>query len=166
MCYLITFAVPSAVGVEPGRYGGLEVDPFVNAGSGHDYSDGLSVFSLTMKSCSCDLYSAGGSDESKREKRLRKKYERRGWSAEKISRALGDSARADRQRSGLSNDVRSFLLQLLDRAAEVQLIVHWHSAGFNDEAFATSDSQLEVREASAFDGILEDVRYRLVRRAS
>jgi hypothetical protein len=89
MCHLLTFATAKSKNAPPSSRE-LNVEQFNGTTTGHKYADSLDVYSLTRGGCSCELVSIGAeqNDNSGRELALRKKYERKGWSEAKISRAL------------------------------------------------------------------------------
>ena len=111
MCYLLTFAVPSQV-TPSTRTRGFHIAPHSNEGGGHVYAAGMSVFSITSGECSCGLVSSGRSEaDSGKTEKLRRKYEKQGWSQAKISRALGDRSEQQSQKTvqPLRPDIEAYL---------------------------------------------------------
>lgn len=114
----------------------------------------FALFSITDGGCSCNLYSSGSTENrsAKRQRSLRQKYERLGWSTEKIERALSSSSDALEQRGGASagglrHDVAALFADLARRTERVKLIVnHFHGSFVDEPVSASSRVDLSVHE--------------------
>jgi hypothetical protein len=140
MCYLIHLGVPvrSAAAIQSNRL--PHVSPARNESVSAAFGPAFALFSVSEGGCACNLYSPpkAGSDDQDRMETRRKKYERLGWSAAKIDRALADSVEArahaeETKRAGLREDVAIYVADLADRAGEVRLVVHFYHGSFSDE---------------------------------
>jgi len=94
----------------------------VNAGGGHFYPEHLVAYSITSGGCACDLVTAGppSGDADVERERLRRKYERKGWSKAKIQRALDGKPAAD-PASPIRSDVVAVLAQQLASSGRLEL---------------------------------------------
>ena len=91
---------------------------------------GCHGYALTDRHCSCDLYSWPADQKGAKETllKLRRKYEKRGWSEAKIQRALNDpSAYIKPNKIGLRADVRMLIADIVDEAGRVEFFVHFYS---------------------------------------
>lgn len=99
---------------------------------------GDAAFVLTDGACACGLYGPPRVPEDKEEKLRRKyarpKYKKRGWSEDKINRAIADGLRKPPgELSGLRADLRWQLCDLAAEAGRVSLVVHFYSGGTETE---------------------------------
>ena len=78
------------------------------------------VFIVGTSMCSCDLFNKG-SDES-----VLKKYQRKGWSKNKIERAI-ENRKTSNRHAGLHPELRRWLADAVTDAGEAYLFVHWDS---------------------------------------
>jgi len=91
----------------------------------------------------------------------RRRYQKKGWSAGKVERAL-QASRAARGRDHTSQDARRFreaIVGLLRRTESIRLFVHTYSGAFDTEPVHTTQrTRLTVDEYQrAFGTIPEDV---------
>lgn len=131
MCYFITvgLAEDKAEFLERHVPRGFHIAAIENASVLQQMGQGFRTYLLTSGGCSCDLFteSSRSSEEDKRQ-RLRHKYERMGWSAARIERALEQRAKSRGAASspGLRIDVQRFLGQLAEVAGQVAVVAHWY----------------------------------------
>jgi hypothetical protein len=112
----------------------LHVEPCSNESVVQAFGAAAHPYWLTSGQCSCDLVPSPPSDDAQPkagpslEVRLRRKYERRGWTKAKIDRAVADSLAASASPTlppGFRQDVAEMLSGLAKRFGRVQVIVHW-----------------------------------------
>jgi hypothetical protein len=93
---------------------------------------------ITSGGCSCDLFRGARDGQPGRDpEAMRRKYQKLGWSAAKIERALASNAShgsSTRRFLGLRADVRDWMACVAERVGEVVVIAHWFG-GSVDEAF-------------------------------
>jgi hypothetical protein len=104
---------------------------------------GYCDYVLTDGHCSCDLYrspSYAGSRETVEdlERKLCRKYRKKGWGEAKIRRAVKDATAARERRSGgdfigLHPDVRVVLARVADEVDHIYAFVHQYSGGIASE---------------------------------
>lgn len=146
MCYFITIGIPydKTEFLENHVPRELHVSTVANETVLRHMGPGVRTYLLASGGCSCDLFSEprganenGGDAELKR---LRRKYERQGWSAAKIERALSQhTAGSDETAqlvSGLRGDVQRFLGELAESVGRVAVLVHWYEGDVEEAAFA------------------------------
>jgi hypothetical protein len=133
-----------------GNYGGLTV---------HLPDHELNV--LTEGGCSCSLYAPRREERATRPERLRKKWRKRGWSEQKIERALSDIKATPVVEPGLRLDVRTWIADSADECGEFAVFVHWASDKIPRSPERIEVSASEVR--SAGEVIAEGMLVRVVR---
>ena len=141
MCYFITVAAvgSTAEALLNVRSRGLDVSPYTNRYLSRQLPEGSRTFALTSGGCSCGLYRGDPpNDEQDQEvlKRLRTKYQKKGWSQAKIERAIGDPEHRLRQRQpfvGLRPDIRSLLADIAEQYGELAIVIHFYSGNVEDE---------------------------------
>jgi hypothetical protein len=139
MCYLIHIGVPTAhaESIESQRV--PRIAPQQNASVAAAFGPSFVLFSVSDGGCACNLYSSpdAGHDAQDRKDTKRRKYERMGWSAAKITRALAASddahAQSGRRIAGLRDDVVAIVANLAATAGEVRLLVHHYHGMFAEE---------------------------------
>ncbi len=150
MCYFLTIGVPDAHAADFARAvpRGFRSFPCENVSILRVLPAGYRTFLLIRGMCSRDLYLRPISqrpDESKTD-RLRRKYEKNGWSELKIRRALEASSKHGSAPyepfHGLCEDVRAILVNLLKSTEELAVLVHFYS---EDLTFGTIPIQGEIR---------------------
>jgi hypothetical protein len=142
MCYLITIGIDKSLGSVLPEFGndreGLAVAPSRNPALAKIFPPGDLRLEITVGGCSCELFSTSASaeEEINREAAERRRYQKKGWSAAKIERALQASRVAhDRDRRG--DNARRFLeaiLALLERTRSVRIFAHMYSGLFDTES--------------------------------
>lgn len=86
--------------------------------------------------CCCGLYTSSESESFfARKESKRRKYERLGWSAAKIQRALSGCPRAPEPGDGLHPTVVELLEQICRRAGAVAVVVHEYTGKVETESF-------------------------------
>jgi hypothetical protein len=140
MCFFLTIAVPEKhcdrIGEAFGR--GFQTFPYVNPTVASELPEGYVARLVTSGMCSCDLYvRPGGQVDADPADHLRRKYQKRGWSEVKISRAVkqAEAARSKlpRPTSGIRPDVVERLQVICQSAGRVALFVHWYNGGVDTE---------------------------------
>ena len=140
MCYFLTVAVPvrhaHRIGEVFGR--GFQTRATANPSIIVALPAGYTPCVVTSGDCSCDLYAKPTSPAALDPTvHLRRKYEKLGWSAAKIQRALdqaaASSAKLNRPTSGVRDDVTDCLGALCRAAGSVALLVHWYSGDLETE---------------------------------
>ena len=117
------------------------------------------LLNVTVGGCSCGLFpTPAKADHDEGERR---RYEKKGWSAAKIERAL-QASRATRGRESESQNARRFregIVALLQRTSSVRLFVHMYSGAFDSEPVSSIRSiSMTVDEYQRQHGALpEDV---------
>lgn len=168
MCFFVSVAVPSQhaerIGDIFGR--GFQIHPTANASVTAALPAGYSARLVTSGMCSCDLYArpraAAAPDPATH---LRRKYEKRGWSEAKISRALeqavNNASKTNRATSGFRSDVLTGFEALCRAAGSVALLVHWYSGEVESERLplgqprrCTCDELAEQAQALGEDKVL------------
>ena len=121
MCYFISVGLPRKFHTKwlgllpedlqslPSRYGELE-----------SKIKDLPVTTIVRGMCSCDLWNREGSLNSQ------KRYERKGWSASKVARALENRQKSDFH-PNLHPEFRRWLADAAQDAGKAYLFVHWDS---------------------------------------
>lgn len=148
MCHFITIGVPKrrweAVQelVPRGFQACLTTNPSVLRTLPSDFK----TFLLLSGGCSCGLYNQPGATPSRAPdaERLRKKYEKLGWPAGKISRAIeqAESSRADTATfRGYRADVCQVIAEFVAIASSVAVLVHFYDGGVEDEPIEIGEPQ-------------------------
>jgi hypothetical protein len=93
------------------------------------------IVSTGKQPCSCGLFYLKREDSEPSEaNRLRLKYRKKGWSAEKIERAISDKFSTHKRNfEGLKPDLRERLCGVVTEAGRVLLVVHWYSGDVDAE---------------------------------
>jgi hypothetical protein len=119
MCYFINVGLP-----QKAKQRWIEKLPrnlYASAGRYEKLSElrnDFSVVTITNGMCSCDLFNRK-SDEDEF-----KKGKKKGWSENKIARAIENSRKAAIQ-NNLNPDFRRWLSEVVEDAGEAYLLVHW-----------------------------------------
>jgi hypothetical protein len=139
MCQLVTIGIPKSAGSVQTEFGGprdgLSVTPSRNPHVASIFPPADLLLDVTIGGCSCDLvgrdHGARVGDESK----LRRRYERLGWSPAKVDRALQASAAAHERDRSSAHELRfrEGILALLERMPSIRLFVHMYSGDFDTE---------------------------------
>ena len=155
MCYFLTIGFPkqhAEQACDKLKRGYIVSRP--SNSSLYDYiPDDHSLFYVTTNEmCSCCLYQEPKDSEQVTE-RIRKKYNKRGWSKAKIERAIQDHIQAMKDGSnGLIPALRHELVDIVGITKSLLIIVHWYS-GLVDEEHVTIKSESEI---STYDIINDD----------
>jgi hypothetical protein len=163
MCHLVTLGIDKSLGSALPAFGtareSLAVDPSRNPSVGRLFPPGDLLLEITVGGCSCGLFpTPAKADHDEGERR---RYEKKGWSAAKIERAL-QSSRAARGRDRESENARRFregIVALLRRTSSVRLFAHMYRGAFDSEAVSSLSSiRMTVDEYQRQHGALpEDV---------
>lgn len=145
MCYFLTISVPAKhEALVANRFGrGFGVIETKNASLQAAFPQSNRMFLLTSGMCSCDLYFdakfAGPlRNPESRAAKLRADYQRRGWSATKIERAIEQSLALQSFKpppSGLRTDVRMGLAEVFAAAGEGGIFAHFYSEDIESVRF-------------------------------
>lgn len=125
MCYFAYVAVPDPHDGELVRLlsgHGLVAKLLSSEESLRFFGSGYTACEVTDGHCSCGLVEARGDGETKK----RARYERRGWSATKIERALRESSRSDPAGAPLLAPFGRAVIELLATSEEVRVLVGWN----------------------------------------
>ena len=162
MCYFITIGLPGdkAEFLEKRIPRGLHIRRIVHHAALQQMGHGFRTYLLMSGGCSCALFNERTNDSHEdrqakgrsEQERLRRKYEKLGWSSAKIDRALGQHAGSPGAQSvaGLRGDVQRFLGELATIAGELAVLVHWY-----DEDVRDGDSACKKGEVVSPDAALE-----------
>jgi len=140
MCYFLTVAVPAQhadrIGEVFGR--GFQTHASENPSVAAALPVGYEARLVTSGMCSCGLYARPGTSVAPdRMAHLRHKYEKLGWGAAKIRRALeqaaASAAKPHAPASGLRVDVTERLGALCRAGGSVAFLVHWYDGDVRTE---------------------------------
>jgi len=163
MCHLVTLGIDKSLGLALPEFGGpldgFSVEPSRNPSVARVFPPSDALLEITVGGCSCGLFptrSKADHDEGER-----RRYEKKGWSAAKIERAL-QASRAARERDRESQNARRFregIIALLRRTSSVRLFTHMYSGAFDSEPVSTSRTvRMSVEDYQRQHGALpEDV---------
>ncbi len=142
MCYFITVSVPRTKEdiLKSNIPRGLSIFECSNPSIIEYLPKDYSLYYLITGMCSCDLFSEENNEEDiqKTEKKLIKKYRKKGWSENKIKRAITQSlshATSNKSKAGLRDDAKMFLADIATKAGNIKIIVHMYSGDQNAERF-------------------------------
>jgi hypothetical protein len=169
VCWFITVGVDSrrtavleAIGRERA---GLGVRPSTNPHLAALFPPSDARFEITRGQCSCDLV---GREEGEDEEKIRRQYQKKGWSEPKIARALADRHRA-REHSALrgrKNEAKRRLCDLLAGQAKelgsIRVLAHFYSGDQDQELVASGESQRVVARDFLLSHLVEDVLVEVV----
>ena len=165
MCYFITIGLPedkaqsSKRNIPRGFHIALIANTSVLQAMGH----GFCTYLLMSGGCSCDLFRAppteneegGHAPQDSKQERLRHKYERMGWSAVKIDRALAQHRKDSRVEPfiGLRGDVQQFLGELAQNVRQLAVVVHWYDGDVQEARFACKQGEVVSLEIALKEGL-------------
>jgi len=164
MCYFITVGLPRQTAQKLLRTlpGQMQACAAENKSVAKHLPPTHLTFYVITAMCSCDLFRPGGEPPEDEEKRLRKKYEDRGWRSAKIERALADHARVrdTRRKSfiGIRPDLGRWLADVASRSGtDVYVLVHMYSGDQNTEEVVLRGQEMVTPASPNFAAqILED----------
>lgn len=181
MCYfvLVAFppeAIPAARAQLRSTFG---MRPANNPSLDASLPAGWSAFLLNDGMCGCDMYSHPDRKEvavppaerarAFREKHAKPKYRKRGWTEERIERAIAqmqepDRAPAARGFTGLRGDVRKALAEVARAAGPARLLVHRFSGIIEKERLSLAgEHRVDAAELVAgTTPVQADVLYEIV----
>lgn len=144
MCYFVFVSVPSskAASVENFNPVRLSVRSSSSSTVTAFFPKEHVVFEVTDGACSCSLYPSRQADLA--EARKRAKYEQKGWSTNKIERALNSWRQHDAKKQNVGRIFNNWLEELVKTVGEVGIFAHWFTGSIGDELLA-SRYQLERR---------------------
>lgn len=138
MCYFITISIPGS-GIEIAKEKlprNLHLSPSENPIIQRLVPKEFQHFYVTSGGCSCDLFYKASNEDSKEDivEKLRRKFKKKGWPENKIKRAIKQSIsqRKNSRATGLSDDLKFFISEILSKVKEVRLFVHWYG-GITDQ---------------------------------
>ncbi len=107
-------------------------------------------FEVTVGGCSCALYSGGEVTTAKDPDQLRRKYEKKGWSAAKIDRALASATRSHTTPQLDPRDHRSQFVSavkaLVEGGGYVTLLAHFFDGSFSAPFAILGSTRIELGE--------------------
>ncbi len=85
-------------------------------------------YAVTTGMCSCDIYHWASNDPEEDIKKLKEKYRKKGWSKNKIDRAVEEATAARKTKSsGLRADAREAISSVAASFGVVHVFVHFYS---------------------------------------
>jgi hypothetical protein len=159
MCFFITIAVPArSVGAVRAVHAGagMAIEPTANPSAVAAAGAGRVPLLVTGGGCSCAWYTPPAAlDADEKAARARARYERLGWSAAKIERALASAARPPRAGDGLHEVVVELLQAIALAHGSVAAWVHDVHGAVETESYELSrtvawTSEELARNASSF----------------
>jgi hypothetical protein len=155
MCYYITTAFPKAMAnaILRSLPKGLNSLPATNPAISRLLPKDYDSLAIITAMCSCDLYSSAKPGEKDREEEaLRRKYKKKGWSENKIQRALDDHEKNMKtRREGFRDD---FLNWLTASAANSQkslfVFVHMYRGEIEAEQLEIIREKVTAAEFATF----------------
>jgi hypothetical protein len=158
MCYFITVGIPDedVPLLDDHLPRGLDLAPSANPSVLEQMGPGFRTYLLTSGGCSCDLFrKPRTATEHDEQELLRHKYEKKGWSAAKIDRALAQrrQSRGPEPSPGLAIVVQRFLAQLATRAGQVAVLVHWYRGDVEKTQFACKTGRVLPAETVSAEGL-------------
>lgn len=108
-----------------------------------------SFFVIRGGHCSCDIYYSSEKSKKRDEEKIRRKYEKKGWSESKIARALKSSEDSINRISEPNELYVRFLEDVSSIAREaggIRLFVHYYSGAVGDEKVAALGKQVYTVE--------------------
>jgi len=163
MCHLVTLGIDKSLGSALPEFGdgreGLALDPSRNPSVARLFPPSDLLLEITVGGCSCGLL--GGPLRSDHGEADRRRYEKKGWSAAKIERAL-EASRAARGRDHSRENARRFreaIAGLLRRTPSIRLFLHTYGGAFDTEPVSSSKKvKLTLQEYNGRHGVIpEDV---------
>lgn len=154
MCYFITIGLPEdkAHVLEAHIPRGFHVASVGNSSVLRQMGHGFCTCLLMSGGCSCDLFREPPTEteedghplKDSEQERLRHKYEKMGWSAAKIERALAQRSRGGGAVPliGLRGDVQRLLGDLARTAGQVAVLVHWYDGDVEEARFACQQGEV------------------------
>lgn len=112
------------------------------------FTAAFAQFVITDGGCSCPLYGSPQRADAQQKQLAtrRKRYERMGWSAEKIARALGDSANTRSgghgEHAGLRQDVAEYIATVAERTGAARMLVRWEGGAADENVAVTNTVRL------------------------
>jgi hypothetical protein len=167
--FLLAATTPQGlVGLRAALPADVLCQPFENASVRRRSPADWALVALTDGYCSCRLYSAPDdeADRRRRQAKLERKYAKRGWSAERIQRAMEQQSahRRDDSPAGLRPDLSTALAKAA-ALQPLQFLVQWFRGSIDEELDGKELQLITVGELTASNfPILRDVRYRVVHR--
>jgi hypothetical protein len=142
MCYFITVSVPKSKEeiFKSNIPRGLSIIECSNPSIIEYLPKSYSPYYLITGMCSCDLFSEESNEEDlqKTEHKLIKKYRKKGWSENKIKRAISQSlsdSTSNISKAGLRDDAKMLLSDIAVKVGKIKIIVHMYSGDQNAERF-------------------------------
>lgn len=152
MCYFITVGIGDAHAEALQRQlsGTFGAAPVFNESILKHLPAGHLTFNLGGV-CSCHLYSKAHA-EPLDAGRLRSKYEKKGWSESKISRAISGKLSAQRESfKGLRPDLLEQLCKIAAEVGRLFLVVHFYSGGVESEAVTVAGKKVVACDSLVSD---------------
>lgn len=155
-------AAIEAIGRERAGFG---VRPSMNPHLAALFPSSDTRFEVTHGQCSCDLV---GLEEIEDEARIRRQYQKKGWSETKIVRALADRHRAREHSTthGRRNETRRRFRELLAGQARelgsIRVFAHSYRGNQDQEFVAATRSQRVVAREFLLSHLVEDVLVEIV----
>ena len=139
MCYFITISIPDS-GIEFAKEKiprNIHLSPSSNPATQNLIPNNYQHLYVTSGGCSCDLFNEDHNESTKDkiEEKLRRKYKKKGWSENKIQRAVSqaNTDSTNNRSVGLSDDLKFYISDLLTKIKDVRLLIHWYSGVADQE---------------------------------
>lgn len=151
MCNFLLVGIPNGAQVEIANERSAEALRFISIDKSKlpaTFPESMKAFFIVSGGCACDLFSRATSNIDEREVA----YRRKGWSEQKIRRALAQANHAAERHAepGLRSDVRSLLTDWVNRFHTIAL------AYFATRADPTNDIPSTLSKASIADVVCAD----------
>ncbi|OAI41309.1 hypothetical protein AYO40_03375 [Planctomycetaceae bacterium SCGC AG-212-D15] len=151
MCYFVTVGVPEdrAACLEAAIPRGLAATPAANPSITRHLPKRYRTYIITTGMCSCDLFfpsSPAPRDEGAHADKLRRKYEKQGWTKAKIERAIAQSQSSSRSPpepppAGLGPDLCEILAAVAEEAGELAIVAHWYDEDLEAGRFTVHEGE-------------------------
>jgi hypothetical protein len=137
MCYYITIGLPDNSKLNPNDYLQFLVTPQENTSIRIAFGSEFRFFYISEGYCGCSLYNKPHQPEE--ELKLREKYEKKGWSEAKISRAI--ACKLSNSQAGLRSDLRQQLIKLVSDLKSLLILVHDYVGDVDAETITVHDKK-------------------------
>jgi len=155
MCYFITIGLPKLKAdiILNEIPKGLRFVATVNPNIISQLPENYIAHHVVSGMCSCDLFKSSKSNKAEKEREsLLRKYKKKGWSEDKIKRALSDHENNIKKSfSGFREDIISWVTSLVqDLEQPLLLLVHMYSGAVETEEFQVKKRKIAVEDLVSF----------------
>lgn len=130
MCYFLTIGLPGSITpkIKEAFPSGMAVWQCENKSIMAHLPPECHGYVVTTGMCSCDIYHWVSKDPEEEIQKLREKYRKKGWSKNKIDRAVEEATAARTTKSsGLRADTREAISRVAASCGVVHVFVHFYS---------------------------------------